>query len=475
VVLKAVEFDQYGDAMKTDPTGSWTSTNKPGENGVVDLSALTGDAPYAFEYTAGSYTATVNLTITEYNITWGELESNSLTYGEKLAIKDEDVESASKDGEKVEGATFGWENNADQPDAGTTKAVRVCYVDEKPVAKKQYSITVAKADQNLVIDGETIAAQMDDFSIDENVATELKTTVTNAKIDDLIAKGDTTLKALETGTTISYSIVGADTISVDEANDTITGTTSGDKATLKITAAGNSNYNEKTRTYAVSVVRLIHANIEFNPNDEDGVIYGNKITATITDAATQPGSLVGCTYNWGYYDVDDETGKATFVSFGKADEKQALNATDDDNDGIYTATVEYETTDADIDHTLAIQVITPSTKPDGYDYYDSITTAMKHAIIRTPNDADFSTIGTLEVVKTTKDSVIVNYIDGAEYAIVKKGAEAPDDTAYESNETYEEAKNSVVTIKDDDVVEDAKTDSSESGTNDDTIIPSDAD
>jgi hypothetical protein len=471
ITLTGTGFDQYGDDFAIpDADSKWTTSDNNAPERNADTGAISvkdaDTGAYVYTFASGTYSASVTINVSDYAATWSDLKSAALTYGEKLALKDATAESVTKSGEalgddvKVE---FVWKDDVDTPNAGTTKVTRLCKVDGNVVATKDYPITVAKADQNITIAGDTASEKISDFALDLGKATKLETTVTNAWIDEQIAKAtdDATATAVATGAKVTYDVDPANVgISVDSDNDTITGTTNQAKAELTITAEGGPNYNEATRVVKVSVVRLIHANITFDPDPdpetETGVVYGKTITATISDGDGQKGSLVGCTYNWGYYDVDAETGKAKFVPLADA---AALEATAD-SDGVYTATATYETSDEDIDHTLAIQVITPSEKSDTYDYYDSSTTAMKQPIARKANDKTL-TLDDIEVVKTTKNSVIVKYIEGAEYAIEPKAADGetqttPTDTDFERNEYKDDVTNSFVTLNGDEVVEDAQ-------------------
>jgi hypothetical protein len=309
LALNAVEFDQYGDAMKTT-VGSW-GDNKPGENGAIDLTALTAeDSPYEYSYTAvgtKTYTATVSLNITEYKITWGELKSGSLTYGEQPEITGDEI-VLKKDGSALdEGTTseFTWKDST-LPEVGTTKVTRQCKVGDAVVATKDYYITVAKADQNIKIDGDPAKGDpIADFVLNLDEETDLKTTVTNAKVDALIADGDATLQAVETGTTVTYSI-SPESNTLTVADGVMKGTLLDEEATLTITAAGNDNYNAAIRTLAVSVKRLLRATVEFTSDNDDGAVYDATITATVTEDENQSGSLNGCDFEWGYIDDSDE-------------------------------------------------------------------------------------------------------------------------------------------------------------------------
>jgi hypothetical protein len=126
------------------------------------------------------------------------------------------------------------------------------------------------------------------------------------------------------------------------------------------------------------------------------------------------------------------------------------------------ATVKYHIVKDDIGKTLAIKVNAPANAT----YIHCVQAAMDEPVGKLKQGAVVA-----EVIsdRTTKNTIVVKYIEGAEYAIVKTDEEAT------ATLTYENKEENIIDLTADANVDDAKTDSSESDTTDLNTIGKDAD
>lgn len=399
IEFTAVEVDQYGDAMTA--TGGWNSPTYAGVTfaaGVVTVSSAAVDttAPIEYSYTAGAMTATVKLTISDIAINWPTLTNGAIVYGQPTTDLTYTGGSVSNSDGPV-AATFNWKDAATLLNAGTTTATMVCsYGDADPqeTVEKDYNVSVGKADQVITID-------QDEDGQDPltELEIELGETVTlNAKA---VNKTVTTVD----GNTPTYAET-ADAnslITLDETAGTIKGdklstADDADVATVTITAAGNDNYNEATRTLSVRVSNpMLRANISFGDYDTKAPEYNAEITATITEANNQTGSLTNdCKYQWGYM-ADADATEPTAITGANGN----LSVTDG------AATVTYTPGEDDIGKVLTLTVYTPDGAPtDSYIYIHHVSKTMTNAVEKATQVTP-----TAVTSDVTKDSITLKTVD----------------------------------------------------------------
>lgn len=408
VTFTAKELDQYGDEMAT-PAGSWSMDAATGitqTNGALSIDNTVTNGDYVLTYTAGAITSTVKITVADKAIVWPTLDKDTLTYGEKVSALTYTGGSASDSNGAIDGVTFEWNTPDTVLGASENKqnVTMSCKDGTEVLGTKDYEITVNRADQEIALaDGLTLEGDV--LSIEINAPVTLGAVANNKDVqaDDG--------SAIASGTTITYALDTTALADLDGDAGTVTGKTLSangrDTAKLTISAAGNDNYNAATREVQLFVTKpMLRATITF---DTEKPVYGGEITATITEAVGQTGSLnEKVTYTWGKM-VTTTEGEETVETF------EALGTGTDITGNLAgttagVATVKYTPAVADIGSKLALQIVTPSNDAS-YGWIHSVTTAMANSVGKRAQ-----TVGSWAARKTTT-TITVDVIEGAKYAI----------------------------------------------------------
>lgn len=402
ITFEGKVVDQYGDAMTE--TGAWAVDTTPASgnpsfaDGVVTVSSGAEKGTYTYTYSYGTdpaYSAAVEITVDDNAITWPTLTNDTIFYGQTTA----DLTYAA-DGEvngkgTITDVSFAWK--ADQTlSAATTEAVMECSytVDgDAKTAEHNYSITVNKAGQAIVTDvDDSLEGKVLQLPIGESV--DLNTVVKNADVEGITADGEISYVVTDTAGLISMEgdVISGEKMSSSES----------EMATITIKAAGTDNYTAADREIQVFVTKpMLRATITF---DTVNPVFGKQITATITEAEGQTGSLTAdVDYTWGHVGTGEGEAQFTPITTGNSEGKLTAAVSG-------STTVTYTPVKEDIGKTLALKITTP-TNVEGYGYIHSVKADMENPVVKASQ-----TVGAWGATTTTT-TITADVIAGAEYAI----------------------------------------------------------